>query len=217
MPAGVFRARREMPAEGPTEITIGDSVIMIRDGGGSRGGRPTFLSARWRISAGPINAPRKQAVLRLRDPPTGAHCASPWGETAKLRRMSAHSLDLRRGSGEDAIRRSALVIIVQHHAGRPMIDGPFISMSGIQTGTSFGHHGSRPRSHLPQHRRQDRVATVRMFSKGCSGRRHVDPVIVADRTNQPESHRPLASASSAPLSGRVKYPLSVSDTAKHES
>jgi hypothetical protein len=79
MPAEVFRARREMPAGAPTEITIGDSVIMIRDGGGARGGRPTFLSTRWRISAGPINAPWKQAVLRLKDPPTGAHRAGPLG------------------------------------------------------------------------------------------------------------------------------------------
>jgi PhnB protein len=39
----VFRAHGEMCTGDPTEMRIGDSLIMVSDGGGVREARPTFL------------------------------------------------------------------------------------------------------------------------------------------------------------------------------
>ena len=39
----VFRARGEMRTGAPAEMRIGDSLIMVSDGGGVREARPTFL------------------------------------------------------------------------------------------------------------------------------------------------------------------------------
>jgi len=39
----VFRARGEMRTGAPSEMRIGDSLILVSDGGGARGARKTFL------------------------------------------------------------------------------------------------------------------------------------------------------------------------------